>query len=269
MKSTEDRVMKFNKILLAVIASVGVVGSVQADIVSGQSYTNTVDGLKLGAAYDGSGTAGGGVVGELRSLNTSFQNHLVSFIDNPSYGGSYDANTGIYHLAAGIDLAGIAFPHTGLGVWNFKKVGADDTWYGEWSKETQANGAYTGQGDDSTRTVFYVGNDTGTTVPSAGTASYTVNGVNNGNLLSGTYNANFANGTLEGQLTGSGTVTSLEIAANFAVGDAKFSGDAVANNTIVGTTSGQFFGANAASLAGIATFANNRAYDTAFGGVKQ
>ena len=43
---------------------------------------------------------------------------------------------------------------------------------------------------------------------------------------------------------------------------------ATANGSVAGTTQGQFFGANAATLAGIATFAGNSQYDTAFGGSK-
>lgn len=260
--------MKLNQILLAIVVVAGAASSIQAGIVSGQSYTNTTDGVKFGTAYDGSGTAGGGVYGQLNDFNASFQNHLVSFINNPAYGGSYDTNTGIYHLAAGVDLASIPYPHTGLGVWNFKQVGSSDIWFGEWSKETKVNGAYTGQGDSSTRTVFYAGDDMGTTVPTSGTADYTVTGINNGDALSGTYTANFTAGTLQGELSGSGTVTNLVIDATFGAGNATFSGDAVANSTVDGTTSGQFFGANAASLAGIAKF-TDRQYDTAFGGVKQ
>ncbi|MCH4248934.1 MAG: transferrin-binding protein-like solute binding protein [Acinetobacter populi] len=268
--------MKLNQIAFALVATLGVVSVTQAALVSDQSYGGeTGDGLlKLGTAYTGS-TAGGGVDGQLYNLNASFQNHFVSYINNPNYGGSYDSNTGIYSFA-GSELAGLpagAPDHTGLGVWAFKNVspttGGDDVWFGEWAKEVGS----TGVADASTHTVFYIGNDANTTVPETGTATYTVSGINNGNNLTGTYSADFGEGTLSGTLTGSGTVTSLTINSEFDVGEAEFYGTASATGTsgtdTNGVSSGQFFGANAASLAGIATFVNTRAYDTAFGGVKQ
>ena len=43
---------------------------------------------------------------------------------------------------------------------------------------------------------------------------------------------------------------------------------ALANGVVFGNSEGHFFGADAASLAGIATFAN-RQLDTAFGGAKK
>ena len=43
---------------------------------------------------------------------------------------------------------------------------------------------------------------------------------------------------------------------------------AVAIGSVSGSTQGRFFGANPAPLAGIATFAGNSQYDTAFGGSK-
>ena len=267
--------MKFKQVTLALIASLGVVGSAQAALVYGQSDTTN---LLLGSAYNLSGTAAGGVQGQLLNLKASFEDHLVSFINNPNYGGTYDPATGIYGLAAGIDLASIPFPHTGLGVWKFKNVSpaaSNDVWFGEWAKEVKDGaGNYTGAADAATRTVFYIGNNTGASVPNAGTATYSVSGINNGNNLTATgantFTANFNNATLTGQLTGTGTVTSLQVNADIDASSASFYGTATANGSIAGDASGHFFGnqaTNTGSLAGIAQF-NNRNLDTAFGGAQ-
>ncbi|MNI33706.1 hypothetical protein D3C73_876660 [compost metagenome] len=60
----------------------------------------------------------------------------------------------------------------------------------------------------------------------------------------------------------------MAVAASINSANASFAGSATANGTVAGTSQGQFFGANAATLAGIATFAGNSQYDTAFGGSK-
>ena len=89
--------------------------------------------------------------------------------------------------------------------------------------------------------------------PASGTATYAVAGLNrfNGsNLLSGTFAANFGTGKLTGGLTGGGQT--LAISANINSADASFAGTAVANGSVTGNSQGQFFGANAATLAGIA-----------------
>lgn len=251
--------MKIKKALLTSLVSLGFAMSSHAAIVSAQSDSTY---LRLG---DVSGVAGAGVSTFYGGALSAFGAHLASYAENY---GLYDTTTGLYSFSGSdIVAAGAPASHANLGVWAFKQVGSNDIWYGEWAKETSSNTA-----DASTHTVFYVGDNTGTTVPTTGTATYTVNGVNNGDVLSGTYAANFASGKLTGTLTGGSTVSSLSVDSNFSVGSAAFSGTASATGTSGtdsnGAVSGQFFGANAASLAGIATFANTKAYDTAFGGTK-
>jgi len=127
----------------------------------------------------------------------------------------------------------------------------------------------------ASHTVYYAGDNTNTTVPTAGTATYTVAGINGSasNLLTGNFTANFGAGTLEGSLTGTGTtVSNLTLdGVTFNPGSAAFSGFAIANGTAglddSGAVQGHFFGANAAALAGIAKF-DNVSYNTAFGGAK-
>lgn len=157
-----------------------------------------------------------------------------------------------------------------LGVFTFARAGSGDVWFGEWS----ANGNV-GAGD---HTVYYVGDTTGTTVPTSGTASYAVTGINNsgsGSVLSGNFTANFSTNRLSGSLTrsGSSTVNTLALGSSTLVNyvtinpsTATFSGAARADAT-AGTVEGRFYGANAAALAGMATFAD-RSKNVAFGGGK-
>jgi len=158
--------------------------------------------------------------------------------------------------------------HSALGNFNFGQVGTQEVYFGEWWKagDTPASASHT---------IYYAGDNTNTTVPTAGTATYTVAGINGSgsNLLSGTFTANYGAGTLEGTLTGTGTaVSSLSLdGVAFNPGTAAFAGLATANGTAgvdnSGVVQGQFFGANASALAGIAQF-DNVSYNTAFGGAK-
>ncbi len=157
-----------------------------------------------------------------------------------------------------------------LGVFTFARAGSGDVWFGEWSS--------TGNVSAGDHTVYYVGDTTGTTLPTSGTASYAVTGLNNsgsGSVLNGTFTANFSTNRLSGSLTrtGSSTVNTLALGSSTLVNyvsinpsTATFSGVARADST-AGTVEGRFYGGNAAALAGIATFAD-RSKDVAFGGAR-
>ena len=76
--------------------------------------------------------------------------------------------------------------------YNFVQVANQDIWFGEWYEGKQ-------DADFNNRTVYYVGNDAGTTVPTSGTATYNITGINKfsgSNKLSGTFDADFNNQTL-------------------------------------------------------------------------
>ncbi|MDO3656158.1 Slam-dependent surface lipoprotein [Acinetobacter genomosp. 15BJ] len=167
-----------------------------------------------------------------------------------------------------IPVSAMPASHSALGNFNFGQVGTQEVYFGEWWKagDTPASASHT---------VYYAGDNTNTTVPTSGTATYTVAGINGSatNLLSGNLTANFGAGTLQGSLTGTGTaVSSLSLnGVAFNPGTAQFAGAASANGSAgvnnTGVVQGHFFGANAAALAGIAQF-NNAAYNTVFGGAK-
>lgn len=172
-------------------------------------------------------------------------------------------SNGVYTLSAPIDVD--EPDHSGMGVFNFAKVSNANVYFGEWSQ--------TGASGDSSRTVYYVGDNTGTSVPTSGTATYSVAGINDysgSNLMSGTFTANFGTNSLTGSLSNSSLAVDIGSASFDSAGNIS-STTATANGAtgVVtdGQVSGNFFGNDAAALAGIATF-NNRDYDTAFGGTK-
>ncbi len=158
--------------------------------------------------------------------------------------------------------------HSTTSQYNFANVANQDVWFGEWYEGSRDSGY-------ANRAVFYVGDNTGTTVPTSGVATYTVTGVNKfsgSNKLTATgsdvFTANFGTQTLTGTLSNSSL--SVSVNANINASTAAFNGTAAATTggtTTNGTSQGHFFGANASALAGIATF-TNKDLDTAFGGSK-
>ena len=161
--------------------------------------------------------------------------------------------------------------HSDIGVFHFAKVSGANVYFGEWSQ--------TGDMAQGDHTVYYAGDDGGsTTVPTSGFATYSVNGVSdydNNGLLSGTFGASFSGtgGTLSGSISNSTSGYGVNI-GTVNISGATFTGNNTATATQSGVTvasggdvSGRFFGADAAALAGIATFTDNQ-YDTAFGGAK-
>lgn len=177
--------------------------------------------------------------------------------------------------------------HSTLGKFSYKEL-PNNVYFGEWHQ------ASTTSASDKDRAVYYVGKTDGLSVPKSGTATYNVVGINqyngqvgnvwNGwtgnsataaanNLLTGTLKADFKARTIAGNLNravngGANVTNTLNISASFdATG--KVVGDAIANGNVKGgKVNGQFFGTNAASVAGVATFADKK-FDTAFGGSKQ
>ena len=152
-------------------------------------------------------------------------------------------------------------PHGGgMGKFQFSQVADAEVYYGDWSQ--------TGVAGDTVHTAYFSGKDGSTEVPTSGQATYTIEGVNQFDgeaKLTGKFNADFGTKDYTGTLVGE----SLNIAFNGDIHNGgTFSGDALANDSIKGVNSGQFFGDNAEQLAGITTFEDNNSLDTAFGGRK-
>ncbi|WP_036770780.1 Slam-dependent surface lipoprotein [Photorhabdus australis] len=149
--------------------------------------------------------------------------------------------------------------HEGMGVFNFSKVANADVYFGEWSQ--------TGKVSDTTHTAYYSGKDVTTNLPTGGIATYTVKGINQysgNNALQGTFTADFGQKRLNGSIANSALTVNINSRIR---ADGSFAGRATAGD-VVGTNRGHFFGDNAASLAGAATFPTDHSKDTAFGGTK-
>ena len=151
-----------------------------------------------------------------------------------------------------------------IGYYRFAKTDNEEVYFGEWTYQ---------QDDTTYRNVYYAGQDITTDMPSEGSAIYTTSGISagyaeNGPIM-GSLSADFAQNTLQGDLTNGSLTLNIDAAitnnsATFA-GAAKISHD---SNQYSGDTSGHFFNDQASSLAGIATFTDNRQYDASFAGKK-
>lgn len=175
------------------------------------------------------------------------------------------------YLMTGFPWNMIPMPdHSHLGRMSFAQVGNQDVWFGDWADVPSGASAGT---VGSKYTVFYSGTDKTTNLPTSGSATYAVKGINrhvnkNDPVLTGTLTANFGTQKLSGTIAKTGLSIQIND-ANINSTAASFNGNATANGTVKGNTQGHFFGAQGAGLAGIATFKSNRNYNTAFGGTKQ
>ena len=161
--------------------------------------------------------------------------------------------------------------HKGMGVFHFAKISNADVYFGEWSDKGKIN--------DGTHTVYYAGDDSVTTMPTSGLATYAVKGISDygsKGVLSCTFEADFMGRFVTGSLSNGKSGAdkfSLDIGIVDILG-AALSGNGAkvtyGNEPAVtdGVVRGRFFGANAKALAGIATFKDNRQFNTAFGGAK-
>lgn len=158
--------------------------------------------------------------------------------------------------------------HSHLGRLSYSKVGNMDVYFGDWS--AVPSGAAVGT-KGTNYTAFYSGTGRTTNLPTTGTATYTVKGINqyhaqNSAVLNGTLTADFSSNKLSGSLKNSGLTIAINNAA-IKTAEASFSGNATANGT-AGATRGHFFGNQGVAIAGVAEFGRNHAYNTAFGGTK-
>ena len=170
--------------------------------------------------------------------------------------------TGAWHLIPKMP------DHSHLGRLSYSKVGNMDVYFGDWS--AVPSGAAVGT-KGTNYTAFYSGTGRTTNLPTTGTATYTVKGINqyhtqNTALLNGTLKADFGKRTLNGEMKRTGLIVTVNNAA-INTAQASFEGKATANK-VAGTTRGHFFGNQGAAIAGVADFGRNHAYNTAFGGTK-
>ena len=166
----------------------------QAAVIGAESDDTYV---KVGASIVGAGPHTAGLPGI--GIYTTGVSNTVDFAGLSAYSSQ---SNGVYTLSAPIDVD--EPDHSGMGVFNFAKVSNANVYFGEWSQ--------TGTTGDSSRTVYYVGDDTGTSVPTSGTATYSVAGINDysgSNLMSGTFTANFGTNSLTGSLSNSSLAVNI------------------------------------------------------------
>lgn len=184
-------------------------------------------------------------------------------------------NNGVYHI--GNAHGG------GMGKFSFAKVGTQDVWFGEWTKQDTGSTVMK-------NAVYYVGDTAGTTLPTSGTVTYNILGINgyeanNQNNFVGTLQADFDLNlvafAMERSIGNKKFEAVMSDGVAIAPNTAQFSGNAIIAdidknlsvldpNVIVthnGTTEGRFYGAGAVGVAGIATFTDPDK-NTAFGGTK-
>lgn len=174
------------------------------------------------------------------------------------------------HHKANVDRNGVKtvvaknhYTGQNIGKFTFNSIrsGGANVQYGEWVGREFAKG--------SNRAVYYSGDSRTRNMPTYGTATYAVKGINNykgNNLMTGTLKADFGARTLAGSLKNS--AVNMNINSYIDTRDAEFEGYAYANGH-VGKVDGNFFGNGASSLAGVAKFKTNHNLNTAFGGVKK
>lgn len=256
-----ERATKLSVLALSMLAATGI-GSAHADPFNGaSSNTNnvTVGESDVNGGPHFEGRAGIAVQATGLDQQVDFQG-LSAF-----------AGTGpVYQLSFPYDPTS---PHPDLGVFSFARAAAgQDVWYGEWS----TNGA----SSYSNRTVYYVGDKANFSLPSSVTgATYAINGINRNassstQTLTGSLSASLGptGGSFHGSLNGAFIInlgsqgTPITVDNNGQFNNA--SGASIDSTAITGAVQGEFFGANASSVAGIATFSGNSQYDTAFGGSK-
>lgn len=257
-----ERQHKLSALALSVLAAAAL-GSAHANTFNGASSDTgyvTVGESDVTAGPHHSGLAG--IAVQATGLNLQ-----VDFQGLSSYGGTGP----VYQLSYPYDPS---VPHSNLGVFSFKRAAAgEDVWFGEWSTDGASN--------YSSRTVYYVGDKTNFSLPASTTsATYTIDGINKNAgstspTLSGSLYSSLGptGGSFYGNLVGGSFTINLgsagsQIAVNSSGQFNNASAASIASTAITGRAQGDFFGANASSVAGIATFSGNSQYDTAFGGKK-
>jgi C-lobe and N-lobe beta barrels of Tf-binding protein B len=254
LQTLRNNVMKKISILALTIAACGMTFGVTAATVSGQtSPEQSSPFVKVGPVESDIGPHSGQIGDPGIGVSTVGNASTVRFSGLTRMAPA-DSN-GVHSVRR----PGTPDSHSGMGVFNFAKVADAEVYFGEWS--------HTSEVDDKTHTAYYSGKDASTSVPTGGTASYGVIGVNQysgSNKLNGTLEADFGAKTLKGSIAN--TNLTVDIDAQIA-NNASFAGSATTDG-LNGTTTGQFYGQNADSLAGVAQFSDH-SKDTAFGGSKE
>lgn len=250
------RIAQMRKLsLITLVVSFSVFSSgVMAEAVSGQSqsYDGEKTDIIVGGTQSVRGTHGGVIGAPGIGYRYMKDGMRISFSGLKNMVSHKPDN--VYVLESG------GGPHGGMGKFQFSQVADVEIYYGDWSQ--------TGEEGDKRHTAYFSGENASTAVPTNGKATYTLEGVNQFDgeaKLAGAFEADFGDKTYNGSLQG---VSNSYTMTGSIEDQGKFSGIAVANGSIDGTSSGQFFGDNAEHMAGITSFAGHEELDTAFSGKK-
>ncbi|PHM39644.1 hypothetical protein Xmau_02653 [Xenorhabdus mauleonii] len=230
--------MKKIHIFIAILGALGLIAQAQAKFGDGISQQETNPHLLIGEVE---GEPGLGITSQGDKIYPASSLKFFATRDN----------NGVYRYDNGngsiIDVA---------------QIYGTNIYFGEWSQNKSDK-------SDVTHTVFYAGENVTTNMPSNGSATYSVVGLNqydHTNPLVGEFNANFDTRKMNGSLKNQSLNINIDVNIN---DDAGFSGKATANNNINGVTDGKFFGDSAANLAGYTKFDSDISKNTAFGGTKK
>ncbi|MGE8225150.1 HupA family protein [Stenotrophomonas pigmentata] len=278
--------MKMHKRLSQIAVALTVVSlagtAAAANIVGAQSAGSGASTITVGESQvpfgpHTAGKAGVGISSYAAGIKVDFQGLTPSSAATELHPGT-DKGMTVYQLHDPITTGTPGDPnnpaHAGLGSFNFVKVGTGDVWFGEWS--TNGN---TGSPTYQNRQVYYVGDKTGYTAATGTAVGYTLTGLHRygaNTHLTGSLTANFSSRTFHGDLSigatqirlgTSGSQIAFDTNGHF---DAANAGQWVIPGNFVlktGDVKGDFFGAQAATVAGIVDF-GDQSMNIAWGGTK-
>ncbi|EKT60956.1 Slam-dependent surface lipoprotein [Providencia sneebia] len=243
--------MKGFNIIALVIASCGMslATNAIASVGSSKSQIAKNSDLRIGETAKNQG-AHKGPAGEPGIGVKSIKNgKLISFAGLTRMA---PANTDDVHVISMPNSPNAPKSHRNMGVFNFAQVADAEVYFGEWSQ--------TGEITDISHTSYYSGKDITTNMPTGGTATYSIKGINQyagGPLLQGHLNADFGAKTLKGNIDA--------VSINAKIKDnATFRGLAEIGE-LQGKAKGHFFGDQAKHISGITQFSDH-SKDIAFGG---
>ncbi|EJD6612601.1 hypothetical protein M0L22_RS04405 [Providencia rettgeri] len=244
---------KISVLTLAVTFSV-FFSSTMAETISGQSqsYDNNMVNIRIDETESTMGPHGGALGTPGIGYRSIAGGKTISFSGLKSSDIKKPDNVYL--------LDGTTIPHGNMGKFQFSQVADAEVYFGDWSQ--------TGVNGDTTHTAYFSGENAMSEVPSSGQANYTLEGINQFDgetKLIGSFTADFNDKSYKGSLKGK--TLSISMGGNIAE-QGKFSGNAIANDTITGSSMGQLFGDNAEQVAGITSFKGHEHLDTAFGGKK-
>ncbi|MHA6197624.1 Slam-dependent surface lipoprotein [Pseudomonas wadenswilerensis] len=242
------------------LQAIGTAGIAMPTITGNTANTAAVVSFQAGPI-----TQTNGVLSGYGTTSAHITNPLNGVVTSETWKNKFAYNTEVYAYRQ-IAAPSNGYPQFGGEV--IAKVSGSEVYFGEWAPAksgTQPSNSTDLNMSSADRTVWFVGENPTTSMPTLVNAKYNVVGINQYNpgtgagVSSGVLTANYSGstGTLTGSLTGaSGT---LNLGSSTISSNGSFA-------RVDGVVKGQFYGSNAEALAGIYNSATTK---VAFGGAKQ